>query len=151
MICRRVFRSDEMDENKFSYKEVFVKYDNVQIGVICSKMVEKVFEYNAHDDEDVSVNYVYYVKKDKFLHRYIYISYKDTTILVVCSNNEEILSLETDGSKELWYYKVYKEKFDSLVAKLLNKDIGNNRKKDSNYFQLYSKSNLIKVFSILDK
>lgn len=55
-----------MDENKFSYKEVFVKYDNVQIGVICSKMVEKVFEYNAHDDEDVSVNYVYYVKKEKF-------------------------------------------------------------------------------------
>lgn len=31
-----------MDENKFSYKEVFVKYDNVQISVICSKMVEKV-------------------------------------------------------------------------------------------------------------
>lgn len=88
---------------------------------------------------------------DDFLQRYIYISYKDTTMLVVCSNNEEILSLETDGSKELWYYKVYKEKFDSLVAKLLNKDIGNNRKKDSNYFQLYSKSNLIKVFSILDK
>ena len=88
---------------------------------------------------------------DDFLQRYIYISYKDTTILVVCSNNEEILSLETDGSKELWYYKVYKEKFDSLVAKLLNKDIGNNRKKDSNYFQLYSESNLIKVFTILDK
>ncbi len=88
---------------------------------------------------------------DEFLQRYIYISYKDTTILVVCSNNEEILSLETDGSKELWYYKVYKEKFDSLVAKLLNKDIGNNRKKDSNYFQLYSKSNLIKVFTIIDK
>ena len=55
-----------MDENKFSYKKVFVRYDNVQIGVICSKMVEKVFEYNAHDDEDVSVNYVYYVKKEKF-------------------------------------------------------------------------------------
>lgn len=88
---------------------------------------------------------------DDFLQRYIYINYKDTTILVACSNNEEILSLETDGSKELWYYKVYKEKFDSLVAKLLNKDIGNNRKKDSNYFQLYSKSNLIKVFAILDK
>lgn len=52
-----------MDENKFSYKEVFVRYDNVQI---CSKMVEKVFEYNAHDDEDVAVNYVYYVKKEKF-------------------------------------------------------------------------------------
>lgn len=86
----------------------------------------------------------------KFLDRHIYISYKDTTIVVVCSNNEEILSLETDGSKELWYYKVYKEKFDSLVAKLLNKDIGNNRKKDSNYFQLYSESNLIKVFTILD-
>ena len=89
--------------------------------------------------------------EDDFLQRYIYINYKDTTMLVVCSNNEEILSLETDGSKELWYYKVYKEKFDSLVAKLLNKDIGNNHKKDSNYFQLYSKSNLIKVFSILDK
>lgn len=89
--------------------------------------------------------------EDKFLYRYIYISYKDTTILVVCSNNEEILSLETDGSKELWYFKVYKEKFDSLVAKLLNKDIVNNRKKDSNYFQLYSESNLLKVFTILDK
>ncbi len=88
--------------------------------------------------------------EDKFLHRHIYISYKDTTIVVVCSNNEEILSLETDGSKELWYFKAYKEKFDSLVAKLLNKNIGNNRKKDSNYFQLYSKSNLMKVFAILD-
>lgn len=87
----------------------------------------------------------------KFLDRHIYISYKYTTIVVVCSNNEEIMSLETDSSKELWYFKVYKEKFDSLVAKLLNKDIGNNRKKDSNYFQLYSKSNLIKVFMILDK
>ena len=87
----------------------------------------------------------------KFLDRHIYISYKDTTIVVVCSNNEEILSLETDGSKEVWYYKVYKENFDSVVSKLLNKDIGNNRQKDSNYFQLYSKSNLIKVFSILDK
>lgn len=29
-------------DDKFSYKKVFVKYDNVQIGVICSK-VEKVF------------------------------------------------------------------------------------------------------------
>ena len=55
-----------MDENKFSYKEVLVRYDNVLICVICSKMVEKVFEYNAHDDEDVSANYVYYVKKEKF-------------------------------------------------------------------------------------
>lgn len=55
-----------MDENKFSYKEVIVIYDNVQICVICSKMVEKVFEYNAYDDEDVYVNYVYYVKKEKF-------------------------------------------------------------------------------------
>lgn len=89
--------------------------------------------------------------EDKSLHRRIYISYKHTALVVVCSDYEEILSFETDGSKELWYYKVYKEKFDSLVAKLLNKDIGNNRKKDSNYFQLYSKSNLIKVFSILDK
>lgn len=87
---------------------------------------------------------------DKFLQRYIYISYKNTTIVVVCSDDEEIMSLETDSSKELWYFKVYEEKFDSLVAKLLNKDIGNNRKKDSNYFQLYSRSNLMKVFSILD-
>ena len=55
-----------MDENKFPYKEVFVKYDNVQICVVCSELVEKVFEYNAHDDEDVPVNYVYYVKKEKF-------------------------------------------------------------------------------------
>lgn len=59
-----------MDKNKFCYKEVFVKafvkYDNVQICVVCSELVEKVFEYNAHDDEDVPVNYVYYVKKEKF-------------------------------------------------------------------------------------
>ena len=88
--------------------------------------------------------------ENKFLYIDIHISYKDTTIVVVCSDDEEIMCLETDGSKELWYYKVYKEKFDSLVAKLLNKDIGNNRKKDSKYFQLYSKSNLIKVFTILD-
>ena len=88
--------------------------------------------------------------EDKFLHRRIYISYKDTTIVVVCSDDEEIIFLESDGSKELWYYKVYKEKFDSLVAKLLTKDIGNNRKKDSKYFQLYSRSNLMKVFSIID-
>ncbi len=94
-----------MDENKFSYKKVFVRYDNVQIGVICYKMVEKVFEYNAHDDEDVSVNYVYYVKK---------------------------------------------EKFGSLVVKLLNKEIGNGFKKDSKYFYINSRSNLMKVFSILD-
>lgn len=89
--------------------------------------------------------------EDKSLHRRIYISYKHTAIVVVCSDYEEIMSLETGSSKELWYFKVYKEKFDSLVAKLLNKDIGNNRKKDSNYFQLYSESNLIKVFMILDK
>lgn len=88
--------------------------------------------------------------EDKFLHRHFYISYKDTTIVVVCSYYEQMMSLETDGSKELWYFMVNKEKFDGLVAKLLNKDIGNNRKKDSNYFQLYSKSNLIKVFTILD-
>ena len=43
-----------------------MKYDNVQICVVCSELVEKVFEYNAHDDEDVPVNYVYYVKKEKF-------------------------------------------------------------------------------------
>lgn len=59
-----------MDENKFSYKDdfvkVFVKYDNVQICVFWSKLIEKVFEYNAHDDEDASVNYVYFVKKEKF-------------------------------------------------------------------------------------
>lgn len=88
---------------------------------------------------------------DKFLHRYIYISYKDTTIVVLCSEKEEKLSLETDGSKESWYYRVNKKVFDSLVVKLLNKEIGSNHKKDSNYFQLYSKSNLIKVFMILDK
>lgn len=89
--------------------------------------------------------------EDKFLDRRIYISYKDTAIVVVCSDYEEIISLETDISKVLSYYMVNKEKFDGLVAKLLNKDIGNNRKKDSNYFQLYSKSNLLKVFTILDK
>lgn len=89
--------------------------------------------------------------EDKFLDRRIYISYKDTAIVVVCSDYEEIISLETDISKVLWYFMVNKEKFDGLVAKLLNKDIGNNRKKDSNYFQLYSKSNLLKVFTILDK
>lgn len=88
---------------------------------------------------------------DKFLHRYIYISYKDTTIVVLCSEKEEKLSLETDASKESWYYRVNKKVFDSLVVKLLNKEIGSNHKKDSNYFQLYSKSNLIKVFMILDK
>lgn len=89
--------------------------------------------------------------EDKFLDRRIYISYKNTAIVVVCSDYEEIISLETDISKVLWYFMVNKEKFDRLVAKLLNKDIGNNRKKDSNYFQLYSESNLIKVFTILDK
>lgn len=88
--------------------------------------------------------------EDKFLHHGIYISYKDTTIVVLCSEKEEKLSLEKEGSKELWYYRVNKVTFDSLVAKLLTKDIGNNRKKDSKYFQLYSKSNLMKVFSILD-
>ncbi len=88
--------------------------------------------------------------EDKFLHRHIYISYKDTTIVVLCSEKEEKLSLETDGSKELWYYRVNKEMFDSLVVKLLNKEIGSNHKKDSNYFQLYSRSNLMKVFSILN-
>jgi len=89
--------------------------------------------------------------EDKFLDRRIYISYKDTAIVVVCSDYEEIISLETDISKVLRYFMVNKEKFDRLVAKLLNKDIGNNHKKDSNYFQLYSESNLIKVFTILDK
>lgn len=89
--------------------------------------------------------------EDKFLDRRIYISYKDTAIVVVCSDYEEIISLETDISKVLRYFMVNKEKFDRLVAKLLNKDIGNNYKKDSNYFQLYSESNLLKVFTILDK
>lgn len=89
--------------------------------------------------------------EDKFLDRRIYISYKDTAIVVACSDYEEIISLETDISKVLRYFMVNKEKFDRLVAKLLNKDIGNNHKKDSNYFQLYSESNLLKVFTILDK
>ena len=89
--------------------------------------------------------------EDKFLDRRIYISYKDTAIVAVCSDYEEIISLETDISKVLRYFMVNKEKFDRLVAKLLNKDIGNNHKKDSNYFQLYSESNLLKVFTILDK
>lgn len=89
--------------------------------------------------------------EDKFLDRRIYISYKETAIVVVCSDYEEIISLETDISKVLRYFMVNKEKFDRLVAKLLNKDIGNNHKKDSNYFQLYSESNLLKVFTILDK
>lgn len=88
--------------------------------------------------------------EDKFLDRRIYISYKDTAIVVVCSDYEEIISLETDISKVLRYFMVNKEKFDRLVAKLLNKDIGNNHKKDSNYFQLYSESNLLKVFTMLD-
>lgn len=89
--------------------------------------------------------------EDKFLHTDIYISYKDTTIVVVCSDDEEIMSLETDGSKELWYFMVNKEKFDGLVAKLLNKEIGNDLKKDSKYFYINSRSNLMKVFTILDK
>ena len=41
--------------------------------------------------------------------------------------DEEIMCLETDGSKESWYFDVNKEKFSSLVAKLLNKDIGNRK------------------------
>lgn len=61
--------------------------------------------------------------EDKFLDRRIYISYKDTAIVVVCSDYEEIISLETDISKVLRYFMVNKEKFDRLVAKLLNKDI----------------------------
>lgn len=88
--------------------------------------------------------------EDKFLHRHIYISYKDTTIVVLCSEKEEKLSLETDGSKESWYFEANKEKFDSLVVKLLNKEIGNDLKKDSKYFYINSRSNLMKVFSILD-
>lgn len=88
--------------------------------------------------------------EDKFLHADIYISYKDTTIVVVCSDDEEIMCLETDGSKESWYFEVNKEKFDSLVVKLLNKEIGYGLKKDSKYFYINSRSNLMKVFSILD-
>lgn len=88
--------------------------------------------------------------ENKFLYTDINISYKDTTIFVVCSDDAEIISLETDGSKEVWYFEVNKEKFDSLVVKLLNKEIGNGLKKDSKYFYINSKSNLMKVFSILD-
>lgn len=85
-----------------------------------------------------------------FLFNDIYIRYKDITIVVVCSDDAEIISLETDGSKESWYFEVNKEKFDSLVVKLLNKEIGNCLKKDSKYFYINSRSNLMKVFSILD-
>lgn len=85
-----------------------------------------------------------------FLFNDIYIRYKDITIVVVCSDDAEIISLETDGSKESWYFEVNKEKFDSLVVKLLNKEIGNSLKKDSKYFYINSRSNLMKVFSILD-
>lgn len=88
--------------------------------------------------------------EDKFLDRRIYISYKHTEIVVVCSDYEEIISLGTDISKVLWYFMVNKEKFDSLVVKLLNKEIGNDLKKDSKYFYINSRSNLMKVFSILD-
>ena len=85
-----------------------------------------------------------------FLFNDIYIRYKDITIVVVCSDDAEIISLETDGSKESWYFEVNKEKFDSLAVKLLNKEIGNVFKKNSKYFYINSKSNLMKVFSILD-
>lgn len=88
--------------------------------------------------------------ENKFLYTDIHISYKDTTIVVVCSDDKEVMSLETDGSKESWYFEVNKEKFDSLVVKLLNKEIGNCLKKDSKYFYINSRSNLMKVFSILD-
>ena len=85
-----------------------------------------------------------------FLFNDIYIRYKDITIVVVRSDDAEIISLETDGSKESWYFEVNKEKFDSLVVKLLTKEIGNGLKKDSKYFYINSRSNLMKVFSILD-
>lgn len=88
--------------------------------------------------------------EDMFLFTDIYIRYKDITIVVVCSDDAEIISLETDGSKESWYFEANKEKFDSLVVKLLNKEIGNDLKKDSKYFYINSRSNLMKVFSILD-
>lgn len=88
--------------------------------------------------------------ENKFLYTDIHISYKDTTIVVVCSDDKEVMSLETDGSKESWYFEANKEKFDSLVVKLLNKEIGNDLKKDSKYFYINSRSNLMKVFSILD-
>ena len=87
--------------------------------------------------------------ESKFLHTDIYISYKDTTIVVVCSDDKETMSLEKDGSKELRYYRVNKQTFYSLVAKLLNRDIGNGHKKDSKYFYIYSSSNLMKVFDII--
>ncbi len=88
--------------------------------------------------------------EDMFLFTDIYIRYKDITIFVVCSDDAEIISLETDGSKESWYFEANKEKFDSLFVKLLNKEIGNDLKKDSKYFYINSRSNLMKVFSILD-
>lgn len=88
--------------------------------------------------------------EDMFLFTDIYIRYKDITIVVVCSDDAEIISLETDGSKEVWYFEVNKEKFSGLVEKLLNKEIGNGLKKDSKYFHINSRSNLMKVFSILD-
>lgn len=87
--------------------------------------------------------------EDMFLFTDIYIRYKDITIVVVCSDDAEIISLETDGSKESWYFEVNKEKFDSLAVKLLNKEIGNVLKKNSKYFYINSRSNLMKVFSIL--
>lgn len=88
--------------------------------------------------------------EDMFLFTDIYIRYKDITIFVVCSDAAEIIYLETDGSKESWYFEANKEKFDSLVVKLLNKEIGNDLKKDSKYFYINSRSNLMKVFSIID-
>lgn len=88
--------------------------------------------------------------EDMFLFTDIYIRYKYITIVVVCSDDKEVMSLETDGSKKLWYYRANKETFNSLVEKLLNRDIGNGHKKDSKYFKLYSGSNLMKVFSILN-
>lgn len=86
-----------MDENKFPYKEVFVRYDNVQIGVMCSKMVEKVFEYNAHDDEDVAVNYVYYVKKEKFSQ--LLEKFFDGSIL--CKHEKRISKVFSDVSRTI--------------------------------------------------
>lgn len=88
--------------------------------------------------------------EDMFLFTDIYIRYKDITIFVVWSDDAEIISLKTDGSKESWYFEVNKEKFDSLVVKLLTKEIGNCIKKDSKYFYINSRSNLMEVFSILD-
>ncbi len=92
--------------------------------------------------------------EDKFLHTDIYINYKDTTIVVVCSDDKEKVkkfTIEMDESAALWYYKVKKRKFSSLVFYLLNKEIKNDHEKDSKYFYIDSELQLQKVFMILDQ